>query len=64
MALLKPQSVFAIRKKPILAKRMRKSRLEFFNKYKNKPVEFWRKVIFSDETYIEVSLDSVMNRAV
>ena len=48
--------------KPILTKRMVKSRIEFCKKYKDKSVEFWRRVIFSDETFIHINLGGPINR--
>ena len=48
--------------KPLLTKRMRSQRLRFAKKYINKTDEFWKKVIFSDESYIELNYNSIMNR--
>ncbi|GFU69496.1 transposable element Tcb2 transposase [Trichonephila clavipes] len=42
------------RKKPYISEVTRKRRLEFAMKYKNKPMEFWKKVIFSDESKSEI----------
>ncbi|GFU20693.1 transposable element Tcb2 transposase [Trichonephila clavipes] len=42
------------RKKPYISEVNRKRRLEFAMKYKNKPMDFWKKVIFSDESKFEV----------
>ena len=37
-------------RKPLLRKRMAKKRLEWAEEYKSKPIEFWKKVIWSDES--------------
>ncbi|GFX72901.1 transposable element Tcb1 transposase [Trichonephila clavipes] len=42
------------RKKPYISEVNRKRRLEFVMKYKNKPMDFWKKVIFSDESKFEI----------
>ncbi|GFV53001.1 transposable element Tcb1 transposase [Trichonephila clavipes] len=42
------------RKKPYNSKVTRKRRLEFAMKYKNKPMDFWKKVIFSVESKSEI----------
>ncbi|GFW69524.1 transposable element Tcb1 transposase [Trichonephila clavipes] len=42
------------RKKPYINEVNRKRRLEFAMKYKNKPMDFWKKVIFSDESKFEI----------
>ncbi|GFU76902.1 transposable element Tcb1 transposase [Trichonephila clavipes] len=42
------------RKKPYVSEVNRKRRLEFAMKYKNKPMDFWKKVIFSDESKSEI----------
>ncbi|GFT09152.1 transposable element Tcb1 transposase [Trichonephila clavipes] len=42
------------RKKPYISEVNRKRRLEFAMKYKNKPMDFWKKVIFSDESKLEI----------
>jgi transposase len=41
-------------KKPLLTKRHKEMRLKFAKKYVNQPPEFWRKVVFTDETRISV----------
>ena len=41
---------------------MLKKRMEFAKKYKNESIDFWEKCLFSDETYIYVNLNAVMNR--
>ncbi|GFT27543.1 transposable element Tcb1 transposase [Trichonephila clavipes] len=41
------------RKKPYISEVNRKRRLEFAVKHKNKPMDFWKKVIFSDESKFE-----------
>ena len=41
-------------KKPLLAKRHVLARLNFAHKYKNWTVDDWRRVIFSDETKINL----------
>ncbi|GFV41650.1 transposable element Tcb2 transposase [Trichonephila clavipes] len=42
------------RKKPYVSGVNRKRRLEFAMKYKNKPMDFWKKVTFSDEIKFEI----------
>jgi transposase len=42
------------RGKPMLTPTQAKRRLDFARKYVNKPAEFWRKVIFSDESKFEL----------
>ncbi|GFX17630.1 putative transposase rhodnius neglectus [Trichonephila clavipes] len=42
------------RKKPYISEVTRKRRLEFAMNYKNKPMDFWKKVIFSDESKSEI----------
>ncbi|GFT46623.1 transposable element Tcb1 transposase [Trichonephila clavipes] len=42
------------RYKPYISEVNRKRRLEFAMKYKNKPMDFWKKVIFSDESNFEI----------
>lgn len=42
------------RRKPLLTKVHKKRRLEFAKKYQNQPLEFWKKVIFSDESKFEI----------
>ncbi|GFX16632.1 transposable element Tcb1 transposase [Trichonephila clavipes] len=42
------------RKKPYISEVTRKRRLDFAMKYKNKPMDFWKKVIFSDESKFEI----------
>ncbi|GFX81408.1 transposable element Tcb1 transposase [Trichonephila clavipes] len=42
------------RKKPYISEVNRKRRLEFAMKYKNKPMDFWKKVIFSEESKFEI----------
>ncbi|GFY14073.1 transposable element Tcb1 transposase [Trichonephila clavipes] len=41
-------------KKPYISEVNRKRRLEFAMKYKNKPMDFRKKVIFSDESKFEI----------
>ncbi|GFV86783.1 transposable element Tcb1 transposase [Trichonephila clavipes] len=42
------------RKKPYISEVNGKRRLDFTMKYKNKPMDFWKKVIFSDESKFEI----------
>ncbi|GFW01631.1 transposable element Tcb1 transposase [Trichonephila clavipes] len=42
------------RKKPYICEVNRKRRLELAMKYKNKPMDFWKKVVFSDESKFEI----------
>jgi len=46
---------YVIRKKPYLTEKNRKLRLEFAQKYRDKPVEFWRNVLWTDETAISLN---------
>lgn len=41
---------------------MKRKRLAWCNKYKDKEIDFWRNAVFSDETYIEINLTKAMNR--
>lgn len=45
---------YVARKKPLLSNVHKKRRLEFALKYENKSLDFWKKVIFSDESKFEV----------
>lgn len=54
-------SRFAARK-PLLTRRHRALRLAFARKYVNKGREFWRKVLFTDETRIAIRNDSSKTR--
>lgn len=53
---------YSARKKPFLSKRMVKQRIKFCKKYRNFTDEDWKKVTFSDESYIEINLGSIFNR--
>jgi len=54
-------SRFAARK-PLLTRRHRQLRLAFARKYANKDCDFWKKVLFTDETRIAVRNDSAKLR--
>ena len=41
---------------------MKFKRLQFAKKFILKPDSFWENVFFSDETYVQINLDTVMNR--
>ena len=41
---------------------MKAKRLEWCKKYAGKPLDFWEKVLFSDETMICINLNSVQNK--
>lgn len=41
-------------KKPFISEVNRKKRLDFATKYVNEPLDFWKKIIFSDESKFEV----------
>lgn len=45
---------FVMKKKHLLTKKMMTKRLKWAREYVNKPVEFWRNVLFSDESYIDL----------
>lgn len=53
---------YCSRKKPFLSRRMRKQRIEFCKKYSHLSALDWSSFIFSDESYIEINLNSMMNR--
>ena len=53
---------FTAIKKPFLNKRQKRKRFDFCKKYQNKDLNFWKRVIFSDESYFQVKLDSIINR--
>ncbi|GFX95448.1 transposable element Tc1 transposase [Trichonephila clavipes] len=42
------------RKKPLITERNRLKRLEFTKEYINKPIDFWKNVIFSDESKFNI----------
>ena len=49
-------------KKPFLSKAMKAKRIAWCKNHKDKDAEFWRNVVFSDETYLEINLSKAMNR--
>ncbi|GFV64001.1 HTH_Tnp_Tc3_2 domain-containing protein [Trichonephila clavipes] len=49
--------------KPYISEVNRKRRLEFTMKYKNKPMDFWKKVIFSDVSKFEIVIP-ISNRKI
>ena len=53
---------YSARKKPLLTRKMRKKRLQWCKKYQHKTSDFWNRVLFTDETMIELNLNSIMNR--
>ena len=44
----------AARRKPLIAKKNRKARLNFAKKYKDKSESYWHSILFSDETKIKL----------
>ena len=48
--------------KPFLTKKMKLKRLDWCKKYATKPLDFWEKVLFSDETMVSINLNSVQNK--
>ena len=52
---------YAAKKKPFLTPRMIRARKAFCNLYKDKTVDFWKKVFYSDESYISINMNSSMN---
>ena len=48
--------------KPFLTPAMKRKRLEFAKKYAEKPESFRESVFYSDETYIQINLGTIMNR--
>ena len=53
---------YVARKKPYLSYAMKKKRVAWCKQYKNMDSSFWRNVVFSDETYIEINMKKTMNR--
>ena len=47
-------SSFRTSKKQLLTVAMKKKRLEWALQHRDKPIEFWRSVLFSDESYINL----------
>ena len=41
---------YVARKKPLISEKNRKARLDFAKKYIGKPISFWKKVLFTDES--------------
>ncbi|GFU57374.1 transposable element Tc1 transposase [Trichonephila clavipes] len=41
-------------KKPLITERNRLKRLEFAKEYINKPIDFWKNIIFSDESKFNI----------
>ena len=52
---------FVARKKPFLNRKMIKARMNFCKNNIENSVDYWRNVVFSDEAYIEINLNSIMN---
>ena len=53
---------YAARKTAFLTDTGRKKRLVWCKKYQNRSIEFWRNVLFTDETIIELNPHSIINR--
>ena len=53
---------YVAKKKPFLSKNMKLKRKQFCQKYIKMPDAYWNRVLFSDETYIMINQNSVMNR--
>ena len=53
---------YAARKTAFLTDAGRKKRLVWCKKYQNRSIEFWRNVLFTDETLIELNPHSIINR--
>lgn len=49
------RKAFVARKKPLLTEKMKKKRVEWCRKYQDMPTDFWRKIIWSDETMIQLT---------
>ena len=45
---------FVARRKPLLTQTMKTKRLQWCRKFQNKPINFWDKIIFSDECRIDL----------
>ena len=53
---------YIAKKKPFLTKNMAQRRLAFAKKYRHHPLDFWHRIIYSDESYFSINLSAVMNR--
>ena len=53
---------FSARKKPFMTEAAMKKRVKWCKKYKDMPVDFWKKVMFSDETMVEIHPFNAINR--
>ena len=51
---------YVSKKKPLLSKETAKKRLDWCKKYSEKSIEFWKTVIFSDETIISINSNSLL----
>lgn len=45
---------FVSKKRPLISQKNRKHRLQFARKYVNKPISFWKSIIWSDESKFEL----------
>ena len=52
---------FRSRAKPLFTKRMVRNRIQFAKKYKNQGNDFWDRVFYADESYIDINPSSIMN---
>ena len=53
---------YVAKSKPLLNRKMIKSRIQFCKKYKNESEDFWKRVIYADESYIQIDPNSIINR--
>ena len=53
---------YVSKKKPLVTKRMAKKRFDWCKVHRNKSIDFWRCILFSDETIIQINNTSLMNR--
>ena len=52
---------YSCRKKPFITKSMAKGRLAWCKEHQNKSLEYWRNVLFTDETSVQLNPFSTMN---
>ena len=51
---------YVAKSKPLLNRKMIKSRIQFCKKYKNESEDFWKRVIYADESYIQIDPNSII----
>ena len=53
---------YVSKKKPFLSKKMKEKRLKWCKRYDGMPIDYWRNVIFSDESMIELKFGNIGSR--